>query len=94
MSAKFFAKGTLFSSEIEAHESVEKLVSVKLTDETARIVMARDIGGVLGKDISYDLVDGIVSLFLEGRVHLRKGVTDLKILFVLDRKFYGVFVFG
>ena len=56
--------------KIFAEHTAEKLVAVDLTDKTAGISVVRDIGRVFGKNISYDLIDGVVAFLKESGVDL------------------------
>ena len=54
----------LLVQQIILHQRLQQLVPVHLADEGAGVVVVGDIGGILGQDVTHDLVDGVVTLFL------------------------------
>ena len=62
--------------KIAAHEHLQQLITVELADQGARGVVIGDIGGILGKDIADDLIDGIVALVLQRGINGRQDMTD------------------
>ena len=75
--------------KIAAHEHLQQLITVELADQGARGVVIGDIGGILGKDIADDLIDGIVALVLQRGINGRQDMTDLVVLFFDYVKFTG-----
>ena len=64
-----------------------------VTDEDAVNAMVAKITEEVGhirEDVPHDLVDGIVTLFLQGLVDGREDLLDLWVLVVLDAEFAGV----
>ena len=51
--------------QIAGLQLLQQLVAVKTADEAAGVVVVGDIRRVLGEDVADELVDGIVSLFLQ-----------------------------
>ena len=49
--------------QIVLDQSLQQLVPVNLADEGAGVVVVGDIGGVLGQDVTHDLVDGHMILY-------------------------------
>ena len=60
--------------KIVPHKLLKKLIAVKLTDEAASVIVIGDIGRILGKNITDDLIDGVVALFGEGTVDLGENL--------------------
>lgn len=58
--------------EIGLNKHLQKLISVNMTDKASRIVVCSYIGRVFGKNIAYDLIYGIVTLFFKCIVNKRK----------------------
>lgn len=58
--------------EIGLNKHLQKLISVNVTDKASRIVVCSYIGRVFGKNIAYDLIYGIVTLFFKCIVNKRK----------------------
>jgi len=80
----------LFYSEIIFDKLVEKLVAVDVTDECARIFVVGDIGRVLGKQISHNLINGVVSLFAERDIDLSQDLLGFDLLVLHDGKGLGL----
>ena len=53
------------SGQIAAYQFLQELVPVQLADHTAGVVVVGDIGGILGQQVANDLVNGIITLFLQ-----------------------------
>ena len=49
--------------QIALYQRAQKLVAVDLADQAAGIAVVGNVGGVLGEEVAYDLVDRIVTLF-------------------------------
>jgi hypothetical protein len=67
-------------SQVVLQQHLEQLIPVQPADEGAGVVVIGDIGGVLREDIPYDLVDGVISLFLEGIIYGGQDILDLRVL--------------
>ena len=61
--------GLLFLEEIFANQNLHQLIPVDLADHAAGVVVVGDIGGILGEQIADNLVDGIITLFVESIEH-------------------------
>ena len=59
----------LAAEEIVLHQFLQQLVSIQLADHAAGIVVVGDIGGIFRKQITDDLINGIVTFFLQGVEH-------------------------
>jgi hypothetical protein len=44
---------------------LQELVPVDLADHIPRIVVIGNVGGVFGEKIAYDLIDGVIALFVQ-----------------------------
>ena len=73
--------GLLFLEEIFANQNLHQLIPVDLADHAAGIVVVGDVGGILGQQVSNDLVDGIVAFFGQGFVHTTENTAH--ILFIV-----------
>ena len=78
------------SPEILFYQFLQQLVPIQLADQGAGVVVVGDIGGVLREDVSHDLIDGIIALFLQRAVYATQDLLDLRVLFVLNAEFPGV----
>ena len=67
--------------QIFAHQRLHQFIPVDLADHTAGIVVVGDVGGILGQQVSNDLVDGIVAFFSQGFVHTTENTAH--ILFIV-----------
>ena len=76
--------------EILLYQFLQQLVPIQLADQGAGVVVVGDIGGVLREDVSHDLIDGIIALFLQRAVYATQDLLDLRVLFVLNAEFPGV----
>ena len=70
--------------EIIAHQLLQQLISIQLTDEGAGVIEVGDIGGILGEDIAYDLVDGVVPFLLQRVIDLGEDLTGLPFLHIRE----------
>ena len=51
--------------QIATNQFLQKLITVNLTNIAAGIIVIGDIGGIFCKQVTYDLVDGVVALFVQ-----------------------------
>ena len=70
--------------KITFHQDLQKFIAVDLADQRARMVVVGDIGRILGEDVSHDLIDGIVALFLQCTIDRRHDLLDLFVFFLID----------
>ena len=75
--------------KILSDKLLQKLITVDLADETTGIVMICNICGVLLKDITDNLVDGIVTFFAECIINGGQNTLHLLIGVVLHIKLLG-----
>lgn len=66
--AKSNKKETIFNRKMSniqviAHQLLEQFVPVQFPDQRARIIEIRNVGRVLGEDVPYNLIDGVIPLF-------------------------------
>ena len=76
----------VLSLDVIADQGLQQIVAVDAADDGARILVGRDIGGVLRQNIAYQLVDGVVALFLQCPVDLQNCLFDLHITVITDGK--------
>jgi hypothetical protein len=67
--------------QILANQRLHQLVPVNLADHAPGVVVIGDIGGVFGQKITYDLIDGVVTLLAQGIEHTPEN--SAHILFVV-----------
>ena len=70
--------------QVAFDQDLQELIAVDLTDQRARMVVVGDIGRILGEDVSHDLIDGIVALFLQCTIDRRHDLLDLFVFFLID----------
>ena len=75
--------------QIIAQHSLQQIVAVYLADQRTGSVVGRNVGGVFGKDITYQLIDRIVSFFLQCIIYLLYDRVDLIVLLIMDGKDCG-----
>ena len=85
-----FVSGLL--SQIPPHQHLQQLITVDLADECAGTHVVGDIGGVLRQDITHDLVDGVITLFLQCLIDGGQDVVNFSVLFHRDTEFTGKIV--
>ena len=71
----------------EELERLEQLIPIQLADESPGIVVVGDIGGVLGQDVTDDLVDGVIPLLLEGVIYGGQNGLDLLVPVLIEVEF-------
>ena len=79
-------------AQVFADQDLEQLIPVDLADQSPGVVVVGDIGGVLGEDITHDLIDGIIALFLQCLIDGGEDLVDLRVLFHRDAEFPGKIV--
>ena len=80
---KFFASLTL-----------QKLVPVQFADHAAGIVVIGDIGRVLCQQVTDDLVDRVVTFFVQGVGHTPEDTVHILFVITGNRELDGVFRHG
>ena len=70
--------------EIIAHQLLQQLISIQLANEGAGVIEVGDIGGILGENIAYNLVDGVVPFLLQRVIALGENLTGLPFLHIRD----------
>ena len=68
---------------------MQQLIPVDVPDETAGVVVGGDVGGVLRKDVPYNLVNGVVALLAQRFVHRGEDFFDLLFPVLRDGKGNG-----
>ena len=56
---------SFFLAEIIRQQLPQKRIPVHTADKAAGVIVIGDVSGVLGKNISHQLINGIVSLYLQ-----------------------------
>ena len=75
--------------QILLNQNLQQLVTVDLADEGAGVVVVGNVSGILGEDVTNDLVDGIVALFLQCVINGGEDQADLGIFIHFDSEFTG-----
>jgi hypothetical protein len=88
---KSLLAGLLIFEQIATHQLLQKLIAVELADHTAGIVIVRNIGGIFREDISYDLVDGIVALFIQCVEHSPQNTVHIVFFVTGNCELDGIF---
>ena len=78
--------------KIFAEHTAEQFIAVDLTDKTSRIAMIRNIGRILGKDVSNDLIDGIIAFLKESGINFLQDQFVLSFLIVSDSEGHGLII--
>ena len=86
------AEGKRLLPQISADQHLQQLVPVDLADQGPGIVVIGDVGGVLGENITHDLVDGVIALFLQCPIDGRENLMDLCVLLRGNIEFPGKIV--
>ena len=73
-------------------EDLEQLVAVDTADEAARVAVGRDVSRVLRQNITYDLVDRIISFLPQSVVYCGEYLLDLSLFVLVDGKRNGRFL--
>jgi len=82
----------LLDMEIGFQEHLEQLIPVDMPDEAAGVVVGGDIGGVLGKDVPYELVDRVITLLTQGFIHCGEDLLDFLLPILSDGEGDGRFM--
>ena len=82
MGSCFGVMGKLLGVQVRTHQSLEQFVPVDFPDQASGIVVGGDVGGVLREDISHDLIDRIISFFVQCLIDFSQYLTDLLFFFV------------
>ena len=71
---------------------LKKLVAIELADEAASVVVVCDIGRVFGKQVTDDLIDGVIPFFTQRAVYGCEQRFHLLIGFIGNYKFDRIVV--
>ena len=83
--------GVLFT-QIRFNKHLKKLVSVDVADKTSCVVVCCYVGGILGEDIAYDLVDGIIAFLTKSVINNGQIPLEFALSVLADRKSHSLFV--
>lgn len=73
--------GLLSPKQIALDKFLKQFVPIQLADHAARVIVIRDISGVLSQQVADNLVDRIVTFFTECVEHMTENAVH--ILFVI-----------
>jgi len=65
---------------------LEKLIPVYAPNQAPGVIVGSDISGILGKNIAYNLVDGVISLLAQSVIYLRQNLPHLLLFIFMDGK--------
>ena len=86
--AKASWRGSFVFEQVFLNQNLHQLIPVDFADHAAGAAVVGDVGGILGEQIAHDLVDGIVTFFVQGIEHTPEYVPH--VFFVAgDRKGLG-----
>ena len=77
------------AKQIATDQLLEKLVPVQLADEISGIVIVGDIGGVFGQKIADNLIDGVISFFVESIEYTAEGSAHILLVLTGNGEFNG-----
>ena len=78
------------SGQIAAYQLLQKLVPIQLADHAAGIVVVGDISGILREEIANDLVDGVITLFVQSVEHTAENATHIVLIITRYSKLDGI----
>ena len=78
--------------QVISDQNLEQFIPVHLADQGPGLVMVGDIGGVLGEDVTHDLINRVIALFLQRLLHGQHDPVDLRVLIDDEIKFPGIVV--
>ena len=81
--------GLLLIEKVLANQHLHQLVPVDLADHAAGIVIVGDVGGVLGQQVTDNLIDGIVAFFSQGLIHIPENPAHIFFVIAGYSKFHG-----
>lgn len=56
-------------TEVRFHKNLQKLVAVNVSDQTSGIIVCGYVCRILGKNIAYDLIYGVIALFTQSVIN-------------------------
>jgi hypothetical protein len=73
------AKASRFGlvKQIILYENLQKLVPINFADLGSCIIVVGNVGGILCKQVTDDLIDGIVAFFVQGVENITESLTHL-----------------
>ena len=74
------------------NQLLKQLIAVYLADEAPGVVVVRDIRRVFGKQVTDDLIDGVIPLLLQCLIDCGQNVINLHILIVHNTEFAGIVI--
>lgn len=72
--------------QVSSYKHLKKLVAVDVTDKTSCVVVCGYVGGVLGEDVAYYLIYGVVALLDESVIDDSEILFQLCFLIFVDGK--------
>jgi hypothetical protein len=75
--------------QIAVNQILEQLITVQLANHTSCIVVVSDVGGVFCQKITNNLVNGIITLFIQSIEHIPKNSSHILLIIAGDCKFNG-----
>jgi hypothetical protein len=82
----------LLLTKILADQHLQQFIPIDFADQGAGVVVVGDIGGVLGKNVSHNLIDGIIALFFQCLIDSGQNLADFLILFYCNAELPGKIV--
>ena len=71
-------------AQIAFHQHLQQLIAVDLTDQGTGVVMICDVSGILGQNVTHDLIDRVIAFFLQSMIDRRHDLLDFFIFFLID----------
>ena len=75
--------------EIFAYQHLQQFITIDFTNHRTCVIVIGNVGGILGEDVTNNLIDGIISLLLQSLIDGGEDQADLGIFVYCDFKFTG-----
>jgi hypothetical protein len=74
------------------YKFLQQFITIQSADQASGVVVIGDIGGILGKQVTDDLVNGIVTFFAEGTVNGSEDFFHFLCIFIWNKELNGVVI--
>ena len=76
--------------QVTVYQCLEQFVPVNLTNHAAGIIVIGDIGGILCQQVANDLVNGVITLFVQSVEHITENSAHIVFIIAGHSKLDGI----
>jgi hypothetical protein len=76
--------------QIAVNQILEQLITVQLANHTSSVLVVSDVGGVFCQKITNNLVNGIITLFIQSIEHIPQNSPHIFLIIAGYCELYGI----